>query len=243
MNKSRRFLRVLGIFSFSIGALLGMAFFISATWADVESILYGFVKFTNHSTSAMRCPAFVTGDETGVVSVRIRNTTGRVWRPTLRVVTSNRGLMTPRIERLSFEAGESRRVQWELAPENVVLGRFIFVKMYLYAAYPLPDREQSCGILVLDLPGLTGSQVTLAAIVTSLALMLAGDWLWLAANRPLKKRTLDVMRAMIVLTAAVAGGILSVLLASWVMGILLGVIAILLVGVMLGSAVQSSSAD
>lgn len=242
MNKGSRVLRILGIFTFSIGALLGMAFFISATWADVESILYGFVKFTNHSTSAMRCPVFVTGDETGVVSVRIRNTTGRVWRPTLRVVTSNRGLMTPRIERLSFEAGENRQVQWELAPENVVLGRFIFVKMYLYAAYPLPDREQSCGILVLDLPGLTGSQVTLAAIVTSLVFMLDGTFLWFLANRPPRKRNADILRAMVALTVVVAGGILSVLLASWVWGTLLGVVAILLVGVMLGSAAQSTAA-
>jgi hypothetical protein len=48
---------------------------------------------------------------------------------------------------------ESATLTKKIGAENVDLDRFIFVKALMYAAYPLPDQEATCGVFILPMRG------------------------------------------------------------------------------------------
>jgi hypothetical protein len=73
-----------------------------------------------------------------------------------------------------------------IGPQNIDLGLFIFVDAQVSAMYPLPARENTCGILVL--PVRNGISVLVIGTALSLLLMASGIFLLyknkLPANRP-----------------------------------------------------------
>ena len=232
-------LRTLSIFLFSIGVLAGLAFFALATWADVESIFYGFNRYGKEMTSSMHCPILITRTESATISAVFKNSADQTVSPTVRFQASNIGVFRTETTRLSLEPGQREKIYWTVSTEDMVLDRFIFAKIFTFAYYPIKDVEQTCGILVLDLPGFTGMQVTWFSIAVSLAGLVAGITLWSAANRPLKYRSLEAMRAMFTLAATVILGFISAFLAWWLLGILLSVLALILAGVIIGSFVTA----
>ena len=231
-------LRVSAILIFSIGMLSGLALVYAATWADVESVFYGFYRFGNKTTSSMQCPILINGDETGFIKLNFRNKTDQYIRPTVRFQASSRTTFRDEKILLSLDPGQSETVQWEVTRRDVALDHFIFAKIFTFASYPQPDIEQTCGILVLDLPGLKGKQIVLADILLSAIGMLGGCMLWFRTQKTSQDRHLDALRAMITLTVTTWLGILSVMLAWWPVGILLSALSLLLVGVIIGHFVQ-----
>jgi hypothetical protein len=237
MKKS--LLRTLSIFLFAVGVLAGMVFFTASTWADVESVFYGFNRYGNKVTTVMHCPILITSQETGTLTATFKNTSDQAVRPTVRFQASNIGLFRTETTRLSMEPGGSQIVEWTVSSADMVLNRLIFAKIYTYASYPLEDIEQTCGILVLDLPGFNGGQITAVFIALSLLGMGLGCLLWSATNRPLKLRRLEAMRAMLTLAVVVILGMLSALFSWWPLGILLTALALILTGVIIGSFVTT----
>jgi hypothetical protein len=232
--------RIFTVLLFSIGVLTGAALLFAATWADVESVFYGFDRFGNKATSAMHCPVIMAEDESGEIVVRYKNKTDQPIRPSLRLQISSRSLFREESARMSLNPGESETLRWEVTRGDLAIERFIFVKLFSFASYPQRDIEQTCGILVLDLHGFTGSQVLVGTISISLVGMLSGCALWSLVNRPMRDRALDASRAMVTLTVTVSLGIATVLLASWPLGIMLSALSLLLTGVILGFFIQSA---
>lgn len=239
MKVIRVLVQILAALLFSVGALTGAALFITANWADVEAMLYGFPRYGNRSTFAMQCPLVITPGESGVVAFEIENNSDLIVRPTVRFQVSNPGPFRLISERLDLQPGESRRLEVEVTADDAVLNRYIFVKMFTYATYPLPPVEQTCGILLLDLPNLTGRQIVQISLVIAFLGMPLGLALWMLSNQPLKGRALDMTRAMLVLGVAVLLGTLAVWLAWWLPGLVLTAVTILLIGAILGSLVQN----
>lgn len=239
MKVTRILVQILAASLFFLGALTGAALFITTNWADVEAMLYGFPRYGNKSTFAMQCPLVITPAETGMVAFEIENDSDLLVRPTVRFQVSNPGPFRLISERLELQPGESRRLQVEVTADDAVLNRYIFVKMFTFATYPLPPVEQTCGILLLDLPHLTGRQVVQVSLAVAFLGMPLGLALWVLSNQPLKGNALDMTRAMIALGAAVLLGTLAVWLAWWLPGLVLTAVTILLIGAILGSLVQN----
>jgi hypothetical protein len=235
-------LRILAILLFSVGVLLGLALLFTATWADVESVFYGFDRYGNKTASSMNCPILITREESGVISASFKNTTNQSIRPTVRFQASNTSVFRTETTRLSLEPGQSETLRWEVTKSDVALDHFIFAKIFTFASYPQKDVEQTCGMLVLDLPGFTGKQLTIFTILGSLVGMAGGCGMWSLAHKPLKFRSLDAFRAMITLTATVVAGIISTLLGWWPLGILLSALSLILTGVIVGHFFQSDKA-
>jgi hypothetical protein len=238
MKKSIKLLGIAGLIIFIVGIAMGMFYFMTATWADVESIYYGFTHYYAEPTTALKCPIFVTDAETGTAKIVVKNTTDGELRPTIWTEASNKGFLVPQTERLLLQSGESQTVTLELAPENEVMGHFVFVKIFMYTTYPMPNTEQTCGIYTLNLTHFTGIEVSIFLIVGSVLLMALGIFLWGKANKPLAGRTLDLLRAMVVLSIVIGVGIFSTFIASWVMGLIATVVTILLIGVLMANLVQ-----
>jgi hypothetical protein len=232
--------RIFTVLLFSIGVLTGLALLFAATWADVESVFYGFDRFGNKATSSMHCPVIMAEDEGGEIIVRYKNKTDQPIRPSLRLQVSSRSLFREESAQLSLKPGDSETIRWEVTKKDLAIDRFIFAKLFSFASYPQRDIEQTCGILVLDLHGFTGKQVLITTISVSLVGMLSGCALWYLVHRPLRDRALDASWAMVTLTVTVGLGIATVLVASWPLGIMLSALSLLLTGVILGFFIQSA---
>jgi hypothetical protein len=110
----------------------------------------------------------------------------------------------------------------------------ILVKVHQHRSYPLLGRTGSCGIVVLDLPGLTGPQVVAGAVAGSLLGMALGLGLWIATARPLGASSLEVVRAMGVVAASAVLVMLASLLGWWLWGGLMLIGTLLLIGAVVG---------
>jgi hypothetical protein len=231
-------LNVLSILLFSIGVIAGTAFVLCATWADVESFFYGFNQYGNKITSTMHCPILMTDEETGVITASFKNTTNQLIRPTVSFQASSEWAFRTLTNVLSLEPGQSETLQWEVTKNDLALNYFIFAQIATFSSYPMKDVEQTCGIMVLDLTGITGKQLTIYAIIVSLAGLVVGCLLWNVAHHPLRYRFLDAMRAMLTISVVVLAGIVSVFLAWWPLGILLLVLTLILIGVIVGNFLQ-----
>ena len=193
------------------GILLGLLLSLLAVWADYESTSYGFPRRAQAPLRGLTCPVFMGRNERATVSLKISNPTDRNLSPGVRTEISTAGEPVSEVEAVPLAPGEHRTLQRTVGPENVDLGMFIFVDALVYSVYPMPDRETTCGILVLpiangmyplilgtllsilfmavgtyllhkrDLPARRSRSLFFLVIATLLALMLGYIGLWLAA--------------------------------------------------------------
>lgn len=224
-------MRVFGLLVFFLGVLLGIFLTVSAAWADLEAIFYGFDSFGGKSLSTLHCPVFMTTTETGRVSVTLRNPEKKKIEPLLRADFSSPGPYRQVKIRLPLEPGEKKTYTWTVTKEDVDLGFFILVKVFTYAAASLPFQEATCGILVLNLPGLTGQQVLIASLGLMILGLIFGLVLWQSSYPFLRDRSLEVAWAMRLLAGVILLGVLSSLKGWLLIGILMLILSILLISV------------
>ena len=136
-----------------VGAVLGLALTFFATWADLEAAYYGFDRTGGQRLSSLSCPILMTRTETSKISIKFTNSTERKISPSIKVDLSSPINTISTIEEVQLAVGESKRISWEIGPENIDLGRFVFARVWTYASYPIKDKESTCGVFVLPLPG------------------------------------------------------------------------------------------
>jgi hypothetical protein len=72
-------------------------------------------------------------------------------------------------------------VQRTIGPENIDLGMFIFVSTLVYSTYPLPDRQTTCGVLVLPVsngafPLIFGSVLSVLCMAGGTYFLYKSEW-------------------------------------------------------------------
>lgn len=231
MRKRNRVMRAVGLVLFSVGILPGMALAGGAAWADFEARYYGFAQMADQPLRGVECPILMTTHETGTVSATFKNPSQKPMQLLVRADISNPGPVIVERGRLSLAPGERKTYRWTVNSADIDLGFFIFVKVANYPAYPLRFRETMCGILVLNLPHLTGNQVLNLALAVSLLSILLGLALWEAAHRPLEGRPRQTLFAMAFLAVTVLAGMLASFVGAWALGGVLVLLAVLLISV------------
>lgn len=167
------------IFIFAAGILLATALTTILTWANLEADFYGFQRYaSDEHLSGLSCPALMTRHETASISVKVSNTASREITPIVRIDTSTPSVPDTKQEQWNLQPGEAKTLTQSVSAENIDLGFFIFAKAFRYPAYPLPSAEATCGVMVLDLPVLSGAQIFWAWLTLSLALTPLGLWQW-----------------------------------------------------------------
>ena len=157
------------------GILIGLLLSLLAVWADYESASYGFLRRAQTSFRGLICPVFIGKNESRVVSLKISNPTDRTLSPGVWTQISTSSDLDSKIDHIRLAPGEQITLRRVVGPENVDLGMFIFVDALVYAAYPLPDRETTCGILVLPIPN--GTYALIFGTALSVLFMAAGIFL------------------------------------------------------------------
>jgi hypothetical protein len=217
---------------FLLAVLTGMALFGALTWADLEASFYFGYGLKGQTHLHLVCPYILTTDETGQVTAYVRNTTDRDLEPRLEVNLSGTLIRTERVQ-VQTAAGQTVPVRWPVGAGEVVFGHLIIVSVYQFQAFVLPSAAANCGVLYLNIHGLTGGQVLGIALGVSLAGMLAGLVLWSLANRPLKGLAFEQQRGMLFLAAAVALGLLFSLLGWWMASVLAFILSAFMVIILL----------
>jgi hypothetical protein len=240
MTGDKIIIRCLAIILFSVGVLSGMFLAGAGAWPDLEATFYGFGKVADNRLTTLRCPVLMTVTETGVISATLSNHSELPVDAKVRVYVSNPGPIRVVETITPLAPGETKKMEWTVTAEDVDFRNLILVKVLAFAYYKVPIREGWCGILVLNLPYLTGSQVFISALVLSLVGLLSGIGLWAIGGRPLIGKTLSAFRAMIWLAALVLTDMVLSFMGLWLFGLIFFVVATLLILVVLTSAVLAS---
>jgi hypothetical protein len=240
---SRKIMHTLGMPAFVVGIFLGIALSAIAVWGDLEASLFD-TSIRGDEALAIKCPVMLTTkEEAGTVSAAFTNSLSRPVTFTIRTNISQ-GYVTliKKINsKLHLAPGETQILKWPVNPDDAAYGRFILVRVYRSAKYPLPSRDGACGILVVDLPYLSGNQIFAFILATSLLGMGGGLGLWVVVNRPLSRPKRDVARAMGVLAGCVLGGMIASLSGRWLLGLFIFVLTVLLGGAMVGHFINRRS--
>lgn len=203
------------------GLFIGLLLALLAVWADYESTSYGFMKRANAPLRGLSCPAFLGKSEGGVISIKVSNSTDGPLSPSVRTEISTSQFPDSQLEFLQLGPGESAVVQRTVGPENIDLGFFIFVSAATFSMYPTPDRENTCGIVVLPLETGGSLIMTLGSIV-SILLMSIGSFL-LYKNEASTNRS----RALLFMVVATALALVFVYIGWWVQPLFLIIMVVL----------------
>ena len=226
--------RFLGTLLFLCGALVGTGFFGAAVLADFEASLFNPSIRGATTLRTLTCPIVLTPGEVGIARASFHNPGPNPTSPTVRATTSYRSVvyLDEDDRRFLIEPGESVTMEWEIHADNVTWGLFVFFRLYQFASYPLQSASGYCGILVLDVPYLSGRAIEAAAIALSLLCMAAGLWLRRDGNGQLPRHRRAITRAMAAMGVLVTLGIAAAMLGRWLPGMIVLVLVLVLAVVM-----------
>jgi hypothetical protein len=220
---------ILAFIFFFIGISLGIAITVIAIWGDFEAASYGFSNRASMFLKGLSCPILMTRDEVGNVKLKITNKTDRNISPDIRMEFSARFSRPTASESIELAPGESRTLTWTIDSENIDLGQFIFAKALIYSAAPMPDQENTCGVLVLST---AGKGVWITAILTIICLFSlgGGSFLLYTVRPPLKQKNQILFVAGITLLLLAIS-----FLGWWLQAVVLLAILVLMIVIMLGT--------
>ena len=241
MESKKKTLRTLGIISFTASILVGFVMLVLMNWANFEAyFFFGYTAPADTTLTTLKCPLLMTTADTGNISIRLTNTTSLDLSPMIRTEISYYGAARSDSNNYPLAAGETRNFSWMVSPDDMVFGHLILARVYVYSAYTLPSRDNTCGIVVVNLPGLTGIQLFVILIAFILVCMAAGWGLWLAGSHPLQAPGRIALTAMAIFTGVVLIGILAGCMDWWGVGLICTVICVLLTIAVVGNYIQKA---
>lgn len=224
---------------YTIGVAIGFFLILVGAWADMESSAYDFPRLANAGLGGLHCPILMTSGETGTISLDVSNRTGDQISPSIKALISTGLLPEESLEPIQLTPGESKRLEWRVDTRNIDMGRFIFAKVLLFSAHPLPSQEATCGIFIIDLPG-TGR--VLLPVLTSLSLLGMGWGLYkIKSSRASKDMSRKYMESMTFLALVIILGLLLSFMGGWVLSLLVLVVALLLIVILSSSVLIARS--
>lgn len=235
--KGERSASILSLVIFSIGVLLGMVFIGLAVWGDLEATLFNPGGRQEANLGRLRCPVLLTkAQESATISVRIKNTLDRAtsFFARARISEGFLTLMREETTQVPLEPGEAERLEWQVSADDAAFERIVLFKVAISGGYPLPARQGTCGIVVIDIPMLTGNQAYALGVAVSLILTMGGGVLWFVKSPRRLGVQVQIARLLVVVASAILIGIIVSLLGWWSIGLAVLVIILLSVGALIG---------
>lgn len=209
---------------FYLGVLFGFCLTGMATWADMEAASYGFPRTGGERLNTLYCPMLMTKNEVGAFSIKVVNTTDKKIASSIRTEIAARFDPISSLSFVELAPGETTWIEKKLGPENLILGQFIFVRASVNA-YPLPERENTCGVFIIDLPT-NGRLIIWTLLGFSLLGMSIGLYGITRFQASVHSKRIDI-RLLIFLALLVIVGIVCSFLGWWIQGLLVTIVIIL----------------
>jgi len=226
---------ILGVLLFTLGLLLGIALASVAVLGDLEAALFDTSAAQGERLGSLSCPVLITRGEQGIISATFKNPGPVPEDRAVRIRVSARHVILMREEaaQVPLPPGASQRLSWPVDANDAAYGGLLIlarVSTLRQSAY-LPAQTSSCGIFVVDLPLVSGTAIVAVWLLLSLAGMVGGGWLRLAAK---PRRPGWALGA--VLIGLVAIGIVVSLWGLWLLGVLVLALIVLLLSAVFAQA-------
>lgn len=233
MNQPKPTLRIVGVLCFSIAFVLGILLTAARVFPDLESTLYGFVKYDYPGLPSLSCPLLMTSLDRQPVTIRLRNPGENTI--TYYVVAQFSGipLIVNNEQRVEVQPGETKTLTWEVGSENIDLNNFIFANIFASPSAYLKMTSSTCGSFVINLPIKGGSTIFYAGLVLAALTAVIGLWLWPRHSDFSNQATVYQFAWMRFVTVVLAIGVVAGILSYWFLGVLLLALILLSVVVFL----------
>lgn len=230
MAMNKKHLRTIGLILFIFGTFLLIYIGVLSTWGEVEASFFNAALRSDEPLSTLKCPAVITPNENSYVSASFFNPEDKPIELEIRTYVTEGfvTLMTEYITDVPLEPEETKFIQIPIFPENAAYNRFVMVRMHQMKQVPLPYKNASCGVVLVNVPLLTGNQFIIVNLSLGLILAALGITIWARNSRPLIWLRLSKFRAMLIFTFAALVFAIVALLNYWFFAILLLVICVLM---------------
>jgi hypothetical protein len=228
--------RILMIFLLAVGFLVGTALVGIATWGDMETVFFFPPSTADKGLPNLRCPILISSNETGTVYVNYSNPSTYSTAPYVTVtITQGSTIITDDFtSHPTIPPGTTQKLSWVVVPgEAAFRGSLILVRVFINRSYPLPSRDNTCGIVVLNLGGLTGEQVVYGGFLLSLVGMLAGSIWWLRTYKSMPGQRDTLKGGILFVVVLVILGLIASWFGLWFFGLVSFLIVILLIVILL----------
>lgn len=219
--------RILGSIIFFVGVVFAFALALISIWDVLEATHYFFTGATYEPFDGLHCPILITEGEQGTVAAVFNNPADQSNTFYYRVEISAEGLPRTIEDTVVVPAQGQERVQWLVDKNDIDLRFFIFVNVTVLPNALHPTRDATCGIAVLNVPGLTGGMVFAVALAISIAGIGIGLVIWQRAGFDEAAR--NMRRALQVLGGVTLLAVLAGLMGWWLIGVVLLSIGVLLI--------------
>jgi hypothetical protein len=213
--------------AFILGALFSLLLAVLATWSNLEAAFYGFDRRASTPLPGLHCPILLNRNETGRVWVKVSNTTKQKLSPSIRAEFSSPLEPISALNFANLDPGQSQTMQWTIGPDNIDLQKFIFSKVLVYSTYPIPDRENTCGTFIVDLP-ISGNILVGALLLLGLAGMGGSLW-WLWRTQTGNIDTMRALRPFTFLGVVIVVALSASLLGFWLQALLLLAVVLIMI--------------
>jgi hypothetical protein len=221
---------------FFLGVTLGLILALLAIWNHVESTSYFFRGSTYAPFNGLRCPAVIGPTDKGIVTSVFHNPKDKEDVFYYRAQISGQSSSMRTIEdKIAVPPHQTRSVQWTVDANDVDLQFFILVKITVLPNALHTAQEATCGIMFADLLGLTGVQISTAALILSLSGIAVGLVSWRQTGA---KKMRDIRPLLQALGAMVLLMLLATWMSWWALAIALSIITVLLMVIAVRFAVE-----
>lgn len=211
---------------FFLGVATGFILSVIIIWNNIESTDYYFIGVKYPRFKGLRCPVMIAPTEKGIVTTVFNNPTNEEDRFFYRAEVSGKAFSKRKIEdQIAVPPHEAKLFRFTVDTHDVDLLFFILVKITIFPNSVHSAQESTCGIMVANILGLTGHQVSMAALFLSFSGIAVGLGLWQQSSL---KSDRDMWRVAQTLGFVVLLTLLTAYLGWWAVAIALTVVSVLL---------------
>jgi hypothetical protein len=222
--------RILGIITLMLGILLFVFIAVVSLWGDIEATFFDASLIQADRIKHLQCPPVITTNEISKVTAEITNTDRKPVTIEVRAHVTNGfvTLMNEYITDVPLEPGETKPVDVPIAPANAAYDRLILVRVHQMKELSNPYQNASCGVVLVNVPFLTGRQFVMLVMSLGVLLTAGGFGLWAFNSRPIilqRKRTfisLLIFAAIAILLATIS------LIGIWILGVIVAAVWLLM---------------
>ena len=231
----------LGFFIFFIGVIIGFALSAIIIWGDMEASLFTSGIQAEEKWDSLKCPMIITYNEQAKITAEFENPLDQTVERYARAnITQGFVTYTRQVEsHVPVEPGTTEPIEWEIFPEDAAYEKLILFRVYVFQKRSLPSMDGQCGVVLLDVPSLTGTQIGWILFLTSFTLIITGRLIWESKNRIKDKFIKNISRALNGLALTLLLCILVSYYGFWAVGIVLLAMIIILTGAMMGAYVTA----
>jgi len=219
MNPTKKVLRITGELLIAIGIVLGFLLSSIMVWGDLEGSLFTTGLRPDKSLSTLRCPILITNSEIGTIYATLHNPTQKpLERNLIANISAGYATLVREIRTdLPIPPQEKQKVEWKISPKDAAFEqRVVLFRVFINPRYPYPSLGADCGVVRINIYGVTGNQLVGSAAILGFISIGFGAGMIEYGIRPTKGRSRSFLNSIYALVGIVIGAGILGYLGFWV---------------------------